>query len=518
MTTITEELVEATVFDGARPTRQGDLVTETAGMVPVPEDGRYGANWRNFTVWFAPNMELSGVFTGTLAVTLGLGFWPGLTAIIAGVIVGTVPVAILALWGPQTGMAQLPLARLPFGKTITIVAAVQWLSAVAWEALGGLFGGEGAQSLFHVPFWIGVVIVLALQGIIGFLGYEFLHRLEAYGAALLTILFALLTWKIIEHGHIPWHNTVHGSTAVAMWVLMFTIAISGSFSWATYAADYSRYMPADTPRKPLFWYTFAGLALSYIWVYTIGLAGAATLSNQTAAGVQSLMGGGALGYLALIAIVFGSIAGNTMNDYSGSLAVQAGGVKIKRPYSSAAATVIAFFLILWIHGGDTAGKFENVLLFTAYWIAPFLAIVLIDWQYRKNTINRETLVHMLDLKNLKSGWPALVALVVGFGAMVPFMDTSLVVGPASTAMDGADISFFVGFIVAAVVYYPMRRLAAQPVMREGKEISVADASTASPVAVPAPTPAHSVTAGAVAPRLATSSGTAPGRQRRGTLG
>ena len=484
---IAEELAESAVFDGARPKRQGDLVTETAGMVPVPEDGRYGANWRNFTVWFSPNMELSGVFTGTLAVVLGLGFWAGFTAIVAGVIVGTIPVAILALWGPKTGMAQLPLARLPFGKSISVVAAVQWLSAVAWEALGGLFGGEGAQILFHVPFWIGVVIVLALQGVVGYLGFEFVHRLEAYGSLILTVLFAILSWKIIAHGHVLSHNTVHGSLAVATWVLMFTISISGSFSWATYAADYSRYMAADTPRKPLFWYTFAGLAGSYIWIYTIGLAGAASLNNQTAAGVQSLMGGGVLGILALIAIVFGSIAGNTMNDYSGSLAVQAGGVKIKRPYSSAAATVIAFFLILWIHGGDTSSKFENVLLFSAYWIAPFLAVALIDWHYRKDTINRETLVHMLEWQNLKSGWPALVALLVGFGAMVPFMDTSEIVGPASKAMDGADISFFIGFIVAAVVYYPIRHLAAQPVMHEGKEVSVAAAAAAMGEAkIPAP--------------------------------
>jgi NCS1 family nucleobase:cation symporter-1 len=37
-----------------------------------------------------------------------------------------------------------------------------------------------------------------------------------------------------------------------------------------------------------------------------------------------------------------------------------------------------------------------------------------------------------------------------------------VVGPVSNALDGADISFAVGFVVAAAVYYPLRRRAAQP--------------------------------------------------------
>lgn len=450
------------VFDGTRPTRQGDLVMETAGMAPVPEDARYGATWRSFTVWFAPNMELSSVFTGTLAATLGLGLVPGLLAIVAGVLLGAVPVAALSLWGPRTGMAQLPLARLPFGRSISLPALVQWCSAVAWDGLVGLFGGEAAELLFHIPFAAGVAIVLALEGLVGFLGYEFIHRLEAWGAAILTVLFVVLTGKILAQGHFPVHGTVHGGAGVATFVLMMTIAFSGSFSWCTYAADYSRYLAIGTARRPLFWYTFAGLAGSYVWMYAIGLLGARSLTDQTAAGVQRLMGGGAAGALALVAIVFGSVTSNAMNDYSGSLAVQAGGVRIKRNVSAAFGTVLAFGLILWLHAGTTSGKFQNVLLFTAYWIAPFLAVVVIDWAGRKGGVDRQALVRLLEWRDLRSGWPALVALVAGFGAMVPFMNTGLLVGPAARALGGADVSFYVGFVVAGLLYYPLRRLAMHP--------------------------------------------------------
>jgi nucleobase:cation symporter-1, NCS1 family len=116
---------ELSIFDGVRPRRSGDLALESQGMAPVPDGARYGAVWRMATVWFTPNMELSGVFAGTLAVLLGLGFWPGLAAIIAGTVIGSVPVAVLCTWGPQTGTGQVPLARLPFGKTIVVPAAVQ---------------------------------------------------------------------------------------------------------------------------------------------------------------------------------------------------------------------------------------------------------------------------------------------------------------------------------------------------------------------------------------------------------
>jgi NCS1 family nucleobase:cation symporter-1 len=426
-------------------------------MAPIPEDQRYGSSWRNFTVWFAPNMELSGVFTGTLAFTLGLGFWPGFVAIVIGVVLGALPVGLLATFGPKTGMGQLPLARLPFGKSIALPAAVQWLSALAWDGLVGLFGAEGVQLMFPVPFAMGVLIVLALEGLVGYLGYEVIHQLEMWGSAILAVLFVVLSVRILERGHIPLHSTVQGGAAVGAFILMTTIAFSGAFSWASYAADYSRYQDKDTPSSPIFWWTLGGLCTSYIWTYSIGLAGATELSNQTAAGVQTLVGGGTVGVVALVIVIFGAITSNAMNDYSGSLALQASGVRLKRNWSAAFGAVVAFGMILWIHGGNTSARFQSVLLFSAYWIAPFLAIVLIDWFDRKGSITHEGLSSLMDLKNLNAGWPALVSLVAGFAAMVPFMNTGLLVGPVAKALQGADLSFYVGFVVAAGVYLALRR-------------------------------------------------------------
>jgi nucleobase:cation symporter-1, NCS1 family len=452
----------AEIFRGNRPQKAGDRSLETHGMSPIPEDERYGGAWRNFTVWFAPNMELSGVFTGTLAFTLGLGFWTGFLAIVLGVILGALPVALLATWGPKTGMGQLPLARLPFGRTISIPAAVQWLSSVAWDALVGLFGGEAAQLLFHVPFFLGVIIVLALQGAIGFLGYEYIHQIEKWGSVILAVLFAVLSVRILQQGNIPANNTVTGGAAVGAFILMTTIALSGSFSWASYAADYSRYMKKDSKPQPIFLWTLAGLAASYIWMYTIGLAGAKVLVDQTAGGVQSLVGGGIIGVLALIAIIFGAITGNAMNDYSGSLAIQAAGVKIRRHWMAFAGTVLAFGLIMWLNSGNLSGKFQNVLLFTAYWLAPFFAIILIDWIMRGGRVSREGLAMLMEYRNLSVGWQALVALVVGFAAMVPFMNTGLLIGPIANALQGADLSFYVGFLVGGAVYFVLRKATDKP--------------------------------------------------------
>ena len=222
------------------------------------------------------------MFAGTLAVVLGLGFQLGLVAIIVGTIIGSLPVAILCAWGPRTGTAQVPLARLPFGKSIVLPGTVQWLSSIAWDALVGLFGGEAAQLLFHVPFWLGVAIVLVLEGIVSIYGYEFVHRLQVIGSIVLIVLFLVLTVRIFQHHVVLPHNTVHGGALLGAFILMVTIAVSEGISWATYASDYSRYMKPDSSKAAIFWLTLAGLTASYVWVETIGLAGASVLSNQTA--------------------------------------------------------------------------------------------------------------------------------------------------------------------------------------------------------------------------------------------
>jgi NCS1 family nucleobase:cation symporter-1 len=84
---------------------------------------------------------------------------------------------------------------------------------------------------------------------------------------------------------------------------------------------------------------------------------------------------------------------------------------------------------------------------------------MIDWHYNRAKYQPSFLRHALAFRNLGNGWPAIVAFVVGFGVMVPFMNTSIIVGPFANALDGADLSFYVGFVVAGILYFFLRKVA-----------------------------------------------------------
>ena len=447
-------------YTGRMPTHSGDMAVETHGIAPVPAANRYGTARRLFTVWFAPQVNMTVVFTGTLAVVLGLGFWLGLAAMVIGTVLGSLAVGYLSTWGPRTGAAQLPNARMAFGGGVAVVAVIQWLSSIAWDGLVGLFGGEALAGLTGMPFWLAVLLVLATQGAIGVFGYEVIHRVQAVMTVVLVITFAALAVKLLAGHQLLSAPTATGADLAGAFVMEVTIALSLAISWASYASDYSRYLPVHTPRAAVFGYTFVGLAGAYIAVQAIGIAAAGVLTDQTTEGVRTLMGGGTLGALALLAIVLGSVASNAMNDYSGSLALQTAGVKVRRPVSAAAVAVIAFALIMWLHGGDLAARFQSVLLFVSYWIPAFVAIVVIDWRCRN--AGRDVVNPAEESTPRSDAVAALVSFAAAFAAAIPFMHTDLIVGPVAERLHGADLAYFVNFLVAAVLYGGYRKVKKGP--------------------------------------------------------
>jgi NCS1 family nucleobase:cation symporter-1 len=448
-------LSEAT-FSGNRPAAAGDLSVETHGIAPIPQDQRYGSPVRLFTVWFAPQVNMTGVFTGALAITLGLGFWLGLLAMVIGTALGSLVVGYLSTWGPRTGTGQLPNSRTAFGRGVVLPAALQWLGTIAWDALVGLFGGQALALLLGIPFWLAVLIVLGVQAAAGYFGYEVIHRMQAVLSVVLFVTFVVFAVKLVSGEQIVTPSTVAGGDLAGAFVLEVTIAFSLAVSWASYAADFSRYLPADSSRGKVFGFTFAGIVLAYTFIQGIGIAAGNVVSDQTAQGVRSVMGGGVLGGLALLIIALASIGSGVMNDYSGSLALQTIGVKVRRPVSALIVAALAYPLILWLNDVDTAPRFQAVLLLVSYWIPAFVSIVVIDWLLRVR--GRATIDPSSEPTERRDAVAALIVFLLAYAAAVPFMNTSLFVGPIARAWHGADVAYFVNLLVAAVLYGCYRKM------------------------------------------------------------
>src|SRR3954453_8937326 len=233
------------------PTHEGDLTVEAHGMDPIPETARYGSVGRVFTVWFTPHLVPAAFFIGTLTAAsfLQVGFITGLLAIVVGNLVGSVLVGALSTKGPATGMAQMPLARLPFGKAIVLPGLLNWRSCIGWDGVNNVFGAAAISLLTGLPFPIALLIVVVAQGLLGVIGYEAIHTFEKYMAIVLGIMFAVLTVSILGQANTGRADGMAGADQIGAFILYAAISASFVLAWALYASDYSRYLPAEAPRS-----------------------------------------------------------------------------------------------------------------------------------------------------------------------------------------------------------------------------------------------------------------------------
>ena len=130
------------------PTHEGDLAVEWRGLMPVPPDKRYGGPFRMATLWFTSQLSPIPLYIGVIGAAsfIGLGFVPNVLAIVLGNILGAAAIGALSLMGPPSGAAQMVLARLPFGKSITVVALVAYVEFLDIRCPWGDIWGSGTPS------------------------------------------------------------------------------------------------------------------------------------------------------------------------------------------------------------------------------------------------------------------------------------------------------------------------------------------------------------------------------------
>lgn len=452
------------------PTREGDLSVESHGMEPIPAEARYGSVNRIFTVWFTPNLVPAAFFIGTLVTLdfLKLGFWTSILAVVVGNLVGSFFVALLSTMGPKLGLAQMPAARLPFGKAIVVPGMLNWLSTIGWDGINSVFGAVALTLLIPgLPFIVGLIVIVLCQAALGIFGHEAIHTFEKWGAIVLGAMFVVLTIVILGKADTGFTDGFTGADQIGAFVGMVAIVASFVLAWALYASDYSRYLPENTSTSKVFWYTLGGMAIASGWLEVLGVMVA---TNPAAAGgessdtIFSLLGGkgDVVAMLAMVAIFIGTIAVNAMNDYTGSLSLQAAGFRVKRIYSAAIVAVLGFgFTLILQYNGEFSGNFINFILFISYWISPFVGVVLADWWLRGRKADANSVV---NFSQLPSGMIGLVALVVGFAAGIPFQNSTLGYswgGPfnyiTANYLHGADLAYYVGGLVAFLIYWVAAR-------------------------------------------------------------
>lgn len=439
------------------------IAVEPGGAEFIPLNERHGRPLQLFWTWTSPNMEFATVFVGLLGILLGLSFWETFVAVVIGTVLGSVTQGILSASGPRYGVPQMVLSRRGFGYWGNVMPAGinSVVAGIGWFAVNSVSGALALNALTHMPEVLCLLIVVALQLAVAFLGHNLIHAFERYAFPLLVVIFVIASaWTLAKaHPGAP-HKAIPGA---------FLIEVGATFGyavgWNPYASDYTRYFKPDADKKAIAFWAGLGLLLSCVLLETVGAAagtisGVASNANPTAGWTGIFPAW--LSDLTLIAIVIGGIAANALNIYSGAISFTAIGFRLplaaRRAIVALGFGAIGFF-VAWSGLGNAGQDYNNFLLIIAYWIAPWLAVMFCDMYLRRRQDPEQMERMLFDRKHVNLAGP--VAMAIGTGLSIwLFSNQTKYVGvvPARWGAAG-DLTFEVGFLLTAVIYLTWRLIA-----------------------------------------------------------
>src|SRR5215469_16396967 len=188
MTTVSDPEVEV------REGTYGDKViaVEPGGAEFIPLTERHGRPLQLFWTWTSPNMEF---------------------AIVIGTALGSITQGILSTMGPTYGVPQMVLSRRGFGYWGNILpAGINTLVAgIGWFAVNSVSGALALNALTHMPEVLCLLIVVAVQITVAFLGHNLIHAFERYAFPLLVVIFVIASCVTLAKSHPgATHHTIPG--------------------------------------------------------------------------------------------------------------------------------------------------------------------------------------------------------------------------------------------------------------------------------------------------------------------
>jgi nucleobase:cation symporter-1, NCS1 family len=421
------------------------LVVEPYGIEPIPPEERHGKPKQMFNIWFAINLNVVTWFTGFLGIEFGLSLKYVIFAILIGNIAGAGYLALSSSIGAELGQPLIPASIKVFGKAgVFGLSFLNLVNNIGWLAVNLALAVMALQTIVHVEYHVAILILTIITLLVAVYGYNFIHAFARYMSIIVGVIFIFMT--VITYRNLP-TITNHAASAaggfnLGMFILAIAVTFSYQISYCPIGSDYARYLPEDSSKKKLWWYSFGGALTVCIWLEILG-ALTATLGMQTGPMdfFAKLMG--VFTVPAVITIIISILPVNAMAMYSGGLAALAMGVRLKRWVSALLTAGIAAFLISFGNGGLTH-TYTNFLLLLSYWIAPWLGVVLSDFYYhKKNSL----------MKNVPRGWVGTISFLSGVIISIPFMNSTLYIGSiAGKYLGGADISYFVSLIISLLVY------------------------------------------------------------------
>jgi NCS1 family nucleobase:cation symporter-1 len=335
---------------------------------------------------------------------------------------------------------------------------------IGFSASGSLLAGQAVAQLLHVEDWVGIVLFAGLIMVFTIFGYRAIHGIGRVASVLGVIAFIYLFYKLLAGNDI---GALLGNKHFSL--SSFLLAISLSASWqiafGPYVADYSRYLPRSTSASRTFWAVGLGSVIGAQASMVFGVFAAALAGSQFAhhevSFIVGLGGTGIVAALLYFSIAFGKVTVTTLNAYGSfmSIATIISGFRGSRHIGSGVRLLYIFIMVsiaaaLALLGKDSFLKdFSAFILFLLAFFTPWSAINLVDFYCI--TKERYDIPGLSNPDGRYGRWNLMGIGIYVFGVLIqmPFISTHFYTGPLVASLGDTDISWIIGLVVPAALYY-----------------------------------------------------------------
>ncbi len=353
-------------------------------------------------LWGNLGVSLLG-FTGAIFVlqpngqgTPELSLAAGLTAIVVGTVLGTIPVALAGVMGTRTGAPAMVLLRGLFGAKLSYLPTLlNVLQCLGW----GVFELVTISTAAHVvapalPRWAYILIAGVITGVLAVHPLGFIRTLRRYVTAAVVIVLGYLFIELVRH---PLPAFSHGSWS-GYWAATDTV-VAAAISFAPMVADYSRHSRTE---KAAFAGTLLGYSFTQVLCYVIGLLALVTVAHNPndIYGAFIALPAGTIGFAILAAR---ELDQSFANVYSTAVSTQNLRPLWDRRLLAAIIAALATAGALFLNIDD----YENFLILIGSVFVPMSAVLIVDFYVLSGS--------RWDLsERARSRWPMLVAWAAGF--------------------------------------------------------------------------------------------------------
>jgi NCS1 family nucleobase:cation symporter-1 len=453
----------------------------------IPAGARHGKSWHQFAFWFGSNVNMFNVVVGAVVVSIGLTFSESLIAIAVGTLIGALLIALHATQGPRLGVPQTIQSRGQFGfygsAFIFPVVLLINVGFIAAELVIQAQAMSGVTSVLTIPQWIVILAVPSV--VVGIFGYRWIHRVMQATAVVVGVALVVMFAQGLRYGALPARQTALAGPTSGLFLAGVALLVIDMLAYGPFVSDYTRYLPAATSGRRLFFGIYAGSVLATFFTCAVGAYLAALLP---ALGPVAAVGK-VSGSWALVIMAFSLIDSNTFNAYSGAFQILAFG-SMWRQFKTESVTVrLMPFVCVMAAGVVTAvlgyqsfvtnlTHFLDVLLAV---LIPWSAVNLADYFLVRRGSYDVASFFIADGAYGRFAWRGLLAYMVGIAAEWPFLSQPGYTGPLVGTLGGADISWLVGWFTAAIAYLLL--FAFTPgTARYGRQIATTAYNPATPAA------------------------------------